>query len=109
LLATVGFHLANKKIQGQMEVLGLVLPDERRRAVEAVLEEIDCQCYCGPHPPNHLSNEPQTKGVRMLHFVWNSRFFAGKPMYFKFCIRQESKKEILFVFSLHEDFGPEGD
>lgn len=45
----------------------------------------------------------------MLHFVWNSTYFGRRPMYFKFCICRSSKKEILFVLSLHEDFGPEGD
>ena len=109
LLTTVGFRTGNRAIAGQMEALGLHLPDERRDAIEAVLGELDCTCYKGPHPPNHLSREPETKWHRMLHFVWKSSFFRGVPMYFKFCIRRESNKETLFVFSLHEDFGPEGD
>lgn len=109
LLAGFGFKAGSKKIFSEFEQLGLISSEERHEAIKAVLDELSSSCYVGPHPPKHMSSEPLTHGKRMLGFLWNSSRFQARTMYFKFCIAKFKESETLFVFSLHDDHGRQGD
>jgi hypothetical protein len=79
--------------------LGLVGSEDQTAAVRSVLDEISAPCYCGPHPPKHISQEPKCRGAVMVQFVWNSACFQRK-MYVKFCMVGDR----LAVLRIHNDY-----
>ncbi len=83
--------------------LELITEEEQTDAIRSVLNEIGASDYCGPHPPQHTSDEPRCKGARMLQFAWQSDRFDGKRMYFKFCIAEGDR---LAVLRIHTDYSP---
>jgi hypothetical protein len=81
--------------------LELVAHEDQLLALKTVLEEISCEYYRGPDPPNHLSGEPKCKGSRMLQFAWRSKCFGDKQMYVKFCVGDR-----FVLLRIHEDYNP---
>ena len=80
--------------------LGLFSHEEQLDAVGSVLDEVSADCYCGPHPPNHLSGEPKCGGARMIQFAWNSACFSGNRMYVKFCLKDSR----FVLLRIHADY-----
>lgn len=85
-----------------LRALELVDYEEQKLALVAILGEISADCYHGPHPPSHVSDEPKCKGARMMQFHWNSACFGGRRMYVKFCIVDER----LVLLRIHEEYAP---
>jgi len=85
--------------------IDLTSPEDLKMVFSAALAEIGTDHYDGRYPPEP-SKEIRTSGFEMFPFCWESKFFQGVTMYFKFSL---GKNGVLWIYSFHPSRGEGND